>query len=82
MHACMAHSAPTQISAACSDGWVYAIPVDDVDWADAQGNLHLGGRPDCIPASDSEIGPISFGSVDVKIGGSERRVVVYVSCLR
>ena len=80
MHACPVYSAATQASATCADGWAYDVPVNDVAWLDAQGTLHLTGRPDCVPPSDHQLGPITFGSVTIRVNGSEMRPVVFVSC--
>ena len=56
----------------------YNIPLD-VAWTDAQGGFHEGGRPDCL-APTGNVGPITFGSVDVSENGASWRQVVWVSC--
>jgi hypothetical protein len=62
-----------------ADGWSYSIPLDGVEWIDASGSLHDGERPDCLPASGTDV-PVTFGSVDVSYQGSSWRAVVWVDC--
>jgi hypothetical protein len=62
-----------------TDGWTYGIPLD-IRWEDATGTAHFGGRPDCLPPSNTEVGPITFAAIEVSIGGSTWRQVVWVSC--
>lgn len=58
-----------------SSGWDYDVPLD-VPWFDAQGTLHYGGRPSCLPPYRQS--SIVFGSVDVS--GIGARSVVWVRC--
>src|SRR3989442_14287335 len=67
MHTGMVYSAGT-ISSEPIDGWTYGIPVD-VAWTDVNGSWHDHGRPDCLPASAGQVGPITFTSVDAAVGG-------------
>ena len=61
-----------------ADGWTYSIPLD-VFWVDAQGALHDGDRPDCLPPEGAK-GPVRFASVDVTVEGTSWRQVVWVAC--
>lgn len=83
MRSAMIHSANT-ISSEPIDGWTYAIPLD-VAWTDASGSFHQSGRPTCLPVDSGPsgvVGPITFASVNVAVGGSKWRPVVWVSCQR
>jgi len=62
-----------------ADGWTYGIPLD-IRWEDATGTSRFGGRPDCLPPSNTEVGPITFAAFEVSVGGSTWRQVVWVSC--
>ncbi len=79
MRSCSAYVAPTQATAICSDGWAYAIPVDNVKWSEAKG-WHEGGRPDCLPLGPQEVNRITFATVDARVNGVGWRPVVWVSC--
>lgn len=72
-------SAQNQIGVT-AQGWTYDIPTD-VAWRDALGAFREGGRPDCLPASDEEEGPVRFTAVPVEVGGVEFRQVVFVECM-
>jgi len=61
-----------------ADGWTYSIPLD-VMWVDAQGSLHDGDRPACLPA-EGATAPVRFASVDVTVEGTSWRQVVWVAC--
>lgn len=80
IRSCGAHVAPMQATAICSDGWAYAIPVDDVKWSDANGAWHDGGRPACLPLGPQEVNRITFATVDARVNGVGWRPVVWVSC--
>ena len=67
------------ISTAPVEGWTYGIPLD-VPWTDASGSFHQNGRPDCLPPGTALIGPITFGTVDVRGANMSWRQVVWVSC--
>jgi hypothetical protein len=60
------------------DGWTYSIPKD-VFWVDAQGSLHDGDRPACLPP-EGTTNPVRFASVDVTVEGTSWRQVVWVDC--
>lgn len=79
IHTGMAHSAQDQISITGEDGWVYNVPLD-VKWTDANGAWHENGRPDCLPPSDTLLGPVEFGATQVTVSGRTWRPVVWVSC--
>ena len=78
IHSGMASSTEQTIGVV-ADGWTYGIPLD-IRWEDDAGTLHFGGRPDCLPPSDVEVGPITFAAIDVTVGDSTWRQVVWVSC--
>ena len=61
-----------------TDDWAYNAPLE-LTWYDAGGLLHLNGRPDCLPPTDTERS-VTFGSVDVSFGGISWREVVWVDC--
>jgi hypothetical protein len=61
-----------------ADGWTYSIPLD-VLWVDAQGTLHDGDRPACLPP-EGATGAVRFASVDVTVEGTSWRQVVWVAC--
>jgi hypothetical protein len=60
-----------------SAGWTYAIPLD-ILWVSPDGTIHEGQRPSCLPLYRRT--RIVFGSVDVTIGNSGTRSVVWVHC--
>lgn len=62
------------------DGWTYSIPMD-VAWQDARGEFHESGRPDCLPPSGKEEGPVRFKAVPVDVDGLKFRQVIYVECM-
>ncbi len=80
VRSCKAYAAPTQATATCSDGWAYAIPVDNVRWRDSSGRWHQDGRPDCLPRGPQAVERITFASVEATIDGVGWRPVVWVSC--
>jgi hypothetical protein len=58
--------------------WTYSLPTEGVTWTDHQGNVHDGGRPDCLgPGTSTEI---RFAAVETRIEGSTWRAVVWISC--
>jgi hypothetical protein len=61
-----------------ADGWTYSIPLD-VLWVDAQGVVHDGDRPACLPP-EGATGAVRFASVDVTVEGTSWRQVVWVAC--
>ena len=74
----VAHSAEGAISIETGD-WTYGVPLDGVQWTDANGAWHEGGRPDCLPPAEETI-PVRFAAVEVTIEGVTWRPVVWVSC--
>lgn len=76
---CPATVGTGEATATCAEGWSYAIPVDDVQWTDATGGLHEGGRPDCLPSQPQQLARLTFGSVDVTVNQSSWPAVVWVS---
>ena len=80
IHTGMGYSAIGAISlTGADDRWVYGVPLD-VSWTDARGNWHERGRPECLPPTGVEVGPINFAATDVHVGGVRWRQVVWVSC--
>lgn len=71
-------SAPNAISAE-GEGWTYNIPTD-VAWRDVQGRFHDNGRPECLPPTGKEEGPVRFKAVPVGVDGVKFRQVVFVEC--
>jgi hypothetical protein len=71
-------SAQNQIGVT-AEGWTYSIPTD-VAWRDKLGAFREGGRPDCLPPSDKEEGPVRFTAIPVDVGGVKFRQVVFVEC--
>lgn len=63
-----------------ADGYDYSIPAD-VAWTDVQGGYHSSGRPDCLPSSGQQEGPVRVTAVQVDAAGYSRRQVVHVACL-
>lgn len=78
VHTGMASSTEQTIGV-IADEWTYGIPLD-VRWEAADGTPRFGGRPDCLPPSDVEVGPITFAAIEVTVGDSTWRQVVWVSC--
>ena len=78
LHTGMASSTEQTIGVT-ADEWTYGIPLD-IRWEDEVGTLHFGGRPDCLPPSDTEVGPITFAAIEVSVGDATWRQVVWVSC--
>ncbi|HEX6489444.1 MAG TPA: hypothetical protein VF137_11320 [Candidatus Dormibacteraeota bacterium] len=72
-------SAAGAISLRGGDGWVYDVPLD-VAWTDQTGSFHSNGRPDCLPPTGRQVGPITFGEEPVNVAGAQWRQVVWVSC--
>lgn len=58
--------------------WNYGLPTSGVNWVDRTGSLHDGGRPDCLAPGTSR--DIQFAAVNVHVGESTWRAVVWVSC--
>jgi len=58
--------------------WEYGLPTSGVSWVDGQGSLHDGGRPDCLAPGTSR--DIQFAAVNVEVGSSTWRAVVWLSC--
>ena len=58
--------------------WTYGLPTAGVNWVDHQGNLHDSGRPECLAAGTST--DIQFAAVEVQVGGTTWRPVVWISC--
>jgi hypothetical protein len=62
-----------------ADGWTYNVPLD-VPWTDQSGVFHDGDRPACLAATITADVAVSFAWVDVAVGGSGWRQVVWVGC--
>lgn len=60
--------------------WTYGIPLD-VAWRDGQGAYHDSGRPECLPPSGKEEGPVQFTAIPVDVGGVKSRQVIFVDCM-
>jgi hypothetical protein len=76
-HTGLAYAAEGQISVT-ADGWTYSIPLD-VPWDDADGGLHYGERPGCLPPSTDQVS-VRFAAVEFSLNGQTDRRVVQVSC--
>ena len=74
----VAHSAEDAISIETGD-WTYGVPLDGVQWTDANGAWHEDGRPECLPPAAETI-PVRFAAVEVTLEGVTWRPVVWVSC--
>ena len=75
----MALSAPGAIGLV-ADGHDYYVP-SDVAWTDLQGGYHGSGRPDCLPPTGNQEGPVTVHAVTVEAEGYTRRQVVHVRCM-
>jgi len=75
----MVQSAEGAMSADDGD-WTYGIPLD-VAWRDGRGTYHDSGRPECLPPSGQEQGPVQLTAVPVDVGGVKFRQVIFVDCL-
>ena len=73
-----AHSADGAISIETGE-WTYAVPLDGVQWVDAEGVWHDNGRPECLPPAAQPL-PVTFAAVEVTIEGTTWRPVVWVDC--
>lgn len=73
-----AYAAEDQISVEADD-FTYATPVD-VIWTDANGTVHHGDRPGCLPPSGDPITDVRFAYVEASIEGASWRPVVWVDC--
>lgn len=58
--------------------WTYSLPTAGINWVDRQGVRHDGGRPDCLAPGTST--NVRFAAVDVRVGDSSWRAVVWISC--
>jgi hypothetical protein len=58
--------------------WTYSLPTAGINWIDRQGSLHDRGRPECLAPGTST--DVRFAAVDVQVGGSTWRAVVWISC--
>ena len=74
----VAHSVEQQVSIEAGS-WTYAMPLD-VAWRAADGTWNGGGRPECVPPSDSPIEDVTFAYVDASFAGVGWRPVVWVDC--
>jgi hypothetical protein len=74
-----AQSAQGAISADDGD-WTYSIPLE-VAWRDGRGAFHDSGRPECLPPSGKEEGPVQFTAIPVDVGGIKFRQVIFVDCI-
>jgi hypothetical protein len=72
-----AYAAEYQISVS-QGGWTYDVPLQ-VPWQDAQGVLHQGSRPACLPPLSRTM-PVKFRWVSAHADGATWRVVVWVDC--
>ncbi len=63
-----------------AEGHTYGIPLD-VAWQDARGAFHESGRPECLPPSGKEEGPVRFLATAVDADGLKFRQVFFVECL-
>ncbi|HEV2122473.1 MAG TPA: hypothetical protein VGW38_06835 [Chloroflexota bacterium] len=73
-----AYSTKSQIGLE-AEGWSYNIPLD-VQWRDAAGTWHEGGRPECLPPSNTSLEGIRVTAVPVEVRGAGFRHVVAVHC--
>jgi hypothetical protein len=58
--------------------WTYGLPTTGVQWTDRQGSRHDGGRPECLAPGTST--QVQFAAVNVQVGDSTWRAVVWISC--
>jgi hypothetical protein len=58
--------------------WTYSLPTTGITWVDRQGSVHDGGRPECLAPGTST--DVEFAAVEVHVGPSTWRAVVWVSC--
>jgi hypothetical protein len=58
--------------------WNYSLPTSGVTWIDSKGTSHDGGRPDCLAPGTST--DIQFAAVNIQVGNSTWRAVVWLSC--
>jgi len=61
------------------DDWTYHVPLD-VRWTDREGTWHEGGRPACLPPSDTTLEGVRVSAVPVEVQGLGFRQVVAVHC--
>ena len=61
-----------------TSAWTYGLPTEGVTWIDRQGIEHDGGRPECLAPGTST--DVRFAAVEVRVGGSTWRPVVWISC--
>ncbi len=76
----LALSAEGAIAVIVEDGTDYSIPLD-VSWTDVQGRNFDGGRPDCLPPTGKEEGPVQVIAELVTTPNGTNRQVVHVTCL-
>jgi len=72
-----AYSTDQQITVS-TGGWTYDIPLQ-VPWRDADGVLHQGSRPACLPPAYRTM-PVKFRWVPANADRVSWRVVVWVDC--
>ena len=58
--------------------WTYSLPTEGVMWVDRQGTRHDNGLPECLAAGTST--DVKFAAVEVQVGGTTWRPVVWISC--
>ncbi len=74
-------SATGVIGCTLADGWDVSIPLG-VSWSEADGTLHEGGRPQCLPPTGRGLeGPVRVTWTDVDVDGRGWRQVLHVACL-
>lgn len=73
-----AHSTEAQIGLQ-TDDWTYNVPLT-VQWTDDNGVWHGGGRPECLPPSDTPLEGIRVTAVPVEARGVRWRQVLVVHC--
>ena len=58
--------------------WTYSLPTAGITWVDRQGSLHDRGHPECLAPETST--DVKFAAVEVHVGASTWRAVVWISC--
>ena len=58
--------------------WTYGLPTAGISWVDQEGSLHDTGRPECLTPGTST--NVKFAAVEVHVGASTWRPVVWISC--
>ncbi len=69
---------PNAVSFEGDDG-TYWMPTD-VTWTDESGQWHIGGRPECIPASGAVVENVRFVGQRLQLNAGSHLQVIAVYC--